>query len=133
MLHATTVLVSLIRARRLCELVVRALAVAGNAVNQTVVGSVADGDLRVRTVVGEGRSRSGARGSQGRQGRFALMSKPGQPGGLLGESSPVFRLHQFGGELMVEDSDAVVEIRRCQINGRGRVGVVIFGVVVSGV
>lgn len=131
MLHATAILVTLIWARRLGEVIVRALAVAGGVVDQTVVRGVADGDLRVRTVVGEGRSRSSTGGSQGRQGRLALMSKSGQPGGLLGESSPVFGLHQFGGELMVEDGDTVVEIRRCQINGRGRIGVMIFGIVVS--
>lgn len=61
------------------------------------------------------------------------MGKPSQPRGLLGESSPVFGLHQFGGELLVENGDAFVEIRPGEVNGRGRVGVVVFGLVVGGV
>lgn len=114
-------------------MIVGTLAVGRSVVGQAVVGRVGDGDLRVRVAVGEGGGGSGARGCQRRQGGFALMGKPSQPRGLLGESSPVFGLHQFGGELRVENGDAVVEVRPGKVNGRGRVGVLIFGLVVGGV
>lgn len=119
MFHATTILVSWIRTRRLCKVIVGTLAVARSVVGQAVVGRVGDGDLRIRVAVGEGGGGSGARGRQRRQGGFALMGKPSQPRGLLGESSPVFGLHQFRGELLVENGDAFVEIRPGEVNGRG--------------